>query len=405
MTEPGRRPLDGVRVLDLADEALAYGGRLLADLGAEVVLVEPPGGSPLRRRPPLAPAPDGGHVSLWWAFMAAGKRSVTLDTAHPASRPLLDGLVEHADVLLTTASRLEAPERGLDPARLLEVNPRLVVSSVTPFGLTGPHRDLAGSDLVGWATSGILPANGDPDRAPLAPAGGLSHLPAALDGTIAALLALRAARRDGAGQLCDISVQEATIGVGMEVSLLQFLDGGFAMPRTGPRRPFPPIGHYPASDGPVAIVAYMPEHWDALAAWVAEETGVREILLDTFKGTPMARGPYAEVLDGWLSDLTRRYTKQEFFREAQARGIPTAPVNSAGDVVADPHLDAVGAWVTVDHPDLGPVRYPRGPFRVDDLPPRVGPPPAPGADNRALYVDELGIDADHLAALHAVGAV
>lgn len=404
MSEPGRPPLEGVRVLDLADESLAYGGRLLADLGADVVLIEPPGGSRLRRRPPLAAA-DGRDVSLWWAFMATGKRSVTLDLTHPASRPVLDRLAEHADMALTTASRLDAPERGLDPDRLLEVNPRLVVSSVTPFGLTGPHRDLAGSDLVGWATSGILPANGDPDRAPLAPAGNLSYLPAALDATIGALLALRAARRDGAGQVCDVSVQEATIGVGMEVSLLQFLDGGFAMPRTGPRRPFPPIGHYPASDGPVAIVAYMPEHWDALAAWVAEETGVSEILLDTFKGTPMARGPYAEVLDGWLSDLTRRYSKQEFFREAQARGIPAAPVYTASDVAADPHLETVGAWVTVDHPDLGTIRYPRGPFRIDDIEPRVFMPPAPGAHNRAVYVDELGIDADHVAALQATGVV
>ena len=110
------------------------------------------------------------------------------------------------------------------------------------------------------------------------------------------------------------------------------------------RRATPPIGQYRTTDGAVSIVGYQPWQWDALASWIAEETGNDVITLDTFGGTPAARAPYVEAIDAWIEELTTRYTKQEFFEEAQRRGIPVAPVNSIADLLADPHLEATQAW-------------------------------------------------------------
>jgi benzylsuccinate CoA-transferase BbsE subunit len=383
--------LAGLRVLDLAGEAAAYTGRVLADLGADVVLVEPPGGAEARRTPPIVTAPDGRVVSAHFAYMAAGKRSVTVDLTTARGRDLFGVLVERSDALVTTAAVGEMEALGLDFASLRVRNPRLVYTSVTPFGLTGPRRRWQGGDLVGWASSGALPSIGDPDRAPLAPGGGLAHLTAALNaamGTMAALVARDATER---GQLVDISVQEATISVAMEVSPLVVLEGGFTQRRTGRRKEAGPIGHYATSDGAVSIVAYMPEHWRALAEWVAEETGVEEILSDEFAGTPIARVHYADLVDVWIEGLTTRYTKQVFFEEAQRRGITVGPVNSASDVLEDAHLHATGGWSDYESPDAGRLRVPTPPIHVDGAVATVGDVPRPGEHNQAILVDELGL--------------
>jgi benzylsuccinate CoA-transferase BbsE subunit len=383
--------LADVRVLDLAGEAVAYTGRMLADLGADVVLVEPPGGSGARRAPPLVTLPDGRVVSAHFAYMAAGKRSVTIDLGNNDGRERFVALAERSDALVTTAGVGEMEQLGLDYDALRAHNSRLVYTSVTPFGLTGPRRRWQGGDLVGWASSGALPSIGDPDRAPLAPGGGLAHMTAALNaamGTVAALLARDAT---GRGQLVDISVQEATISVAMEVSPLVVLEGGFTQQRTGRRKDAGPIGHYATSDGAVSIVAYMPEHWRSLAEWVAEETGVDEITSDEFAGTPIARIHYAGLVDAWIEGLTTRYTKQAFFEEAQRRGITVAPVNSAGDVLEDAHLRSTDGFSDYDAPGVGRLRVPVPPTHLDGGTALVGDVPRPGEHDRAILVEELGV--------------
>ena len=158
--------LDDVRVLDLAGEATAQAGRMLADLGGDVVLVESPDDPPSRRRPPLATTPSGEIASAHFTYTAAGKRSVTIDLAHPRGQTLFRQLVGVSDVLLTDAAVGEMEAIGLGYDALRTLHPGLVYTSVTPFGLTGPRRRWRGSDLVGWAASGAMPAIGDADRAP-----------------------------------------------------------------------------------------------------------------------------------------------------------------------------------------------------------------------------------------------
>jgi crotonobetainyl-CoA:carnitine CoA-transferase CaiB-like acyl-CoA transferase len=164
-------------------------------------------------------------------------------------------------------------------------------------------------------------------------------------------------------------------------------------------------GLFPVRDGMVEIVPALPAQWDAVAAWIEEELGVEEARSDVFRGSSLDRVPYHELIETWTLDLCSRYTKQEFFVEAQRRRIPCGPVNNAADVLEDPQLDAVGAWVEVEHPDTGSVRLPRGPVRFDGEPTTVGPIPGLGADTDAILRDVLGRDETEISALRASGAV
>lgn len=397
--------LADVRVLDLAGEATAHAGRMLADLGADVVLVEAPRDSPARRRPPLATTPSGDVVSAHFAYTAAGKRSVTIDLGVTPGQDLFRRLVGASDVLLTDAAVGEMEMLGLGYESLHALHPELVYTSLTPFGLTGPRRRWRGSDLVGWATSGAMPSIGDADRAPLAPGGGLAHTAGALNAAMGTVAALMARDDIGTGQLVDISGQEATMSVAMEVSPMVVLEGGFDQRRTGKRKEGGPLGHYATRDGAVSIVAYMPEHWRILAEWVHDETGVEEILAEELAGTPITRSPYAEVIDLWIEGLTTRYTKQAFFEEAQRRGITVAPVNSASDVLDDEQLRATAGWRACEEPGSGTLHVPTPPFHVDGTTAAVADVPALGEHNREVFAGLLGLTDEEIVALQTDGVI
>jgi crotonobetainyl-CoA:carnitine CoA-transferase CaiB-like acyl-CoA transferase len=391
-------PLLGpVRVLDLSSGAAAYCGRLLADFGADVVLIEPPGGSPARRA-------AAGSMSAAFAFTSAGKRSVTLELGHPDGLDLFLQLADRADVVVSTAAPGELEGRGAGHRELLARNPGLVFASITPYGLRGPRRSWRGSDLTAWASSGALPVYGDPDRAPLTPREGLALSAGALNAAMGIVLALAAREGSGRGQLVDISLQEAVLSVAQEVSPVLALDNGRLPRRAGKRRRTPPMGQYRAADGAVMIVAYTPWQWQALAEWISEETGTGEVLSERYAGTPADRGPYVDELDGWIEDLTMRYRKQEFAEEGQRRGIPVSPVNSVADLLADPHLAATGSWISVPSPD-GPIRMPAPALSVDGAPLAVGAIPAAGAATAELLTAELGLGHLELARLRQSGAV
>ena len=391
-------PLLGpVRVLDLSSGPLSYCGRMLADLGADVVLIEPPDGSPARTA-------AAGSMSADFAFTSAGKRSITLGLGHRDGLALFLRLAGRADVVISTAAPGELESRGAGHLELLARNPGLVFASITPYGLHGPRRSWRGSDLTAWASSGALPVYGDPDRAPLTPREGLALSAGALNAAMGIVLALAARDGSGRGQLVDISLQEAVLSVAQEVSPTLALDNGKLPRRAGKRRRTPPMGQYRAADGAVMIVAFTPWQWQALAEWISDETGTGEVRSERYAGTPSDRGPYVDELDGWIEDLTGRYGKQEFAEEAQRRGIPVCPVNTVADLLTDPHLAATGSWISVPSPD-GAVRMPALALTVDGAPLAVGAIPAAGEHTAAILAADLGLDQQELSRLRQTGAV
>jgi crotonobetainyl-CoA:carnitine CoA-transferase CaiB-like acyl-CoA transferase len=397
------RLLGGVRVLDLAGVRGAQAGRILADLGADVVMIEPPDGGEPRRAAPLVRTAAGVDVSPHFVYMSAGKRSVTLDIAPPQGYALFSDLVRIADVVIVTESSDSLRARRLDFGSLSALNERLIYASLTPFGASGPRRRWQGSDLVAWAASGGLGVLGDPDRRPLAPGGALAYAAGSLNLAAGTVLALAARRRSGKGQMVDVSLQEAVLSVTMESGPFFPLEGA-VQTRLGARRG-PAQGQFPTRDGFVELLPFMPGQWDALAEWITEELEIREATMDTFKGSVMVRVPYADLIEAWVSQLTSRYTKQAFFVEAQRRGIPCGPVNDPSDLLSDPQLEAVDGWVHGEIPGVGPARWPRPPLRFSGESMDTGRVPGLGEHNRSVYGGELGLTDDRLDELRAAGVI
>ena len=365
-------PWAGLRVVELSGLTGAYATRMWAALGADVVVAEPADGHLLRHLPPFAPGPDGSETSLWWAFFGQGKQSVVAPPGSAARAELL----ATADVVIA----------DVDPAsdEPTLAHDRQVVVAVSPFGLTGPRRGWKGSELVAWASAGIAFTIGFPDRAPLCPATPVqfaSHV-TSLFAVNAAMLALRAVRQTGRGQVVDVSMQECCLSLAPETGVALFLDDGLRRVRPGNRRAVTrPWGLYPCADGFVSFLVLQPAHWREMAIWIAEVTGIDGVLDDVFSDLHV-RWEVSDFIDDCTEQLTRPRTKLDLFIEGQRRGIPITPVNTVADLCNDPHLRGAGFWREEQHPDLGPVATAGAPFRVDHDWWHWTPAPALGAGPR-----------------------
>jgi crotonobetainyl-CoA:carnitine CoA-transferase CaiB-like acyl-CoA transferase len=395
----------GLRVLDLTDAKGVYGTKLLADMGADVVRVEPPGGDPLRAHPPFLGGVPGAERSLYWSYMNTSKRSVTLDSSTADGRAILDRLVGTAGIVAVSGERARVLELGVQD--WLREHEGLIISAITPFGLSGPFQDWSGNDFIAWATGGLMFSTGDPDRPPLSPApvAELSHILASYLVTFSALAALRARRRGGAGQLVEVSLQQAVLTASGEAGVSAFADDQELRGRQGSRRPMSaPFGHYLTADGAAAVLALMPAHWDALAAWIHEKTGMEGALDESLRGPAFVRsGDLYDVATFFTEELARLYSKQELFEEAQRRGISVTPVNDPASTAADPQLAHRGYWSELEV-DGQRIRAPGAPVRYSTIPWSPRRAPRAGEHNAEVYA-EIGIDQAELARLRTVEVV
>lgn len=376
---PGTAPampgaLSGLRVLDLADQRGALAGRLLAGLGADVVLLEPGAGSPLRRIPPFFDGGPADERSLFFWFYAAGKRSVACDPAAPGGAAQLDRLAAAADVLVETG-----PPGAMTALR--ERHPHLVVASITPFGQAGPYRDWRSSDLVAQAMGGMLAVSGAADGPPLHSLGLQAYHQASVLAASGIMAALLAREHTGRGQHVDVSLQAAVAASLEHVPGFFHQDGRIAR-RQGTLHwtRFFRVGR--CRDGWVMHCTL--GDWTSLIEWVKadgfgagiDEPGMQE---------PAYRQAHAErifaALDAWAS----RYTVAELYEGAQLRRLPYAAVRPPEALLTDPHLAARGFFVPIEHPALGRrVPFPAAPFRLGDSPWRVAAPPRPGEHTAAV---------------------
>jgi benzylsuccinate CoA-transferase BbsE subunit len=354
--------LTGVRVLDLADQSGALAGRLLAGLGADVVLVEPPGGSPLRRIPPFFDGGDEGERSLFFWFYAAGKRSLVLDRSDPAA---LDRLARHADVVIETGPPGSS-------AALCAAHTRLVVASITPFGQRGPYRDWRASDLVAQAMGGMLAVSGRADGPPLHSLGLQAYHQAGVLAATGILAALLSREQTGRGQHVDVSLQAAV------AASLEHVPGLFHQDGRVPRRQgtlhwtrFFKVGR--CKDGWVLHCTL--GDWTSLIEWVKSDglgAGIDEPEMEN----PPHRQHEAERIFGVLDEWAARYTVDELYEGAQLRRIPYAAVRAPEALLADPHLAERGFFVPIEHPGLGrTVPFPGAPFRLGATPWHISRPP------------------------------
>jgi benzylsuccinate CoA-transferase BbsE subunit len=407
METTGGPALGGRRVLELADEKGVYCGKLLADMGADVIKIERPGGDATRRIPPFvrdAPDPDG---SLFFLYTNTSKRGVTLDVARPEGQDLFRRLARSADLVIETFPPGHLEGLGLGFSSLREAKPDLVVTSITGFGQSGPHRDFAASEIVASALGGSMYVTGEAEDPPVRLAGEQAHVAASVAAAASSLIALHHARVCGRGQHVDISVEEVVVSMTHICGVGKWLDDGIVPRRSGSGLfASVPSGTYPCRDGTVYLMVNRPLHWQALARWIHEATGKREVLDPAFEGPSSKRQPYREFLDLFIRELSSAFTVDAFYHEAQRRHLAVTPLNDAAAVARDGHLAARGFFQEVDHPRLGRLRQPGAPYRHSATPWRVArPAPAVGQHNGEIFGGELGVAEATLRSYRAEGVI
>ncbi|HEY7061122.1 MAG TPA: CoA transferase [Chloroflexota bacterium] len=396
------RLLAGYRVLDLADEAGAYCTLTLVNLGAEVIKVEPPAGCSSRRLPPFAHDQPGPESSLFHLYYGAGKRSITLDLDSPSGQALLRRLAATADALVETALPGVMAGRGLDYAALAEINPRLVYTSLTGFGQTGPRREWLCPEPVLLAMGGVLYQCGEPDGEPCAPPGHFAYGVASSFAALGTLVALFARATTGRGQHVDVSAQEC-VALVTDSGLPKYARTGDVPGREGQAyRLITPGGLYPCKDGYVRIVGGQLRHWRTLVRWMGDPAPLDDPAWDDRDLRNRERARIEEA----IAAFTRRFTRAELFAQGQAAGVPVTPVNTPAEFVESSFVAERGYFAPLTHPLLSTYRAPGAGFHLDGVPvPAAGPAPLLGQDNAAILGGELGLSADELATLAAAGVV
>jgi benzylsuccinate CoA-transferase BbsE subunit len=406
-----RAALSGIRVLDLADNAVAYASRLLADLGAEVIRIEPPHGGALRHAPPLAVTEDG-VASCAHAFWNANKKAITLDLGCADGRRLFGDLVAKSDVVIETFAPGTLAGWGIGYEAMKERNSRIILVSVTPYGQTGPCAKFRATDLTLLAAGGLLSLGGYPEIGPVAVAGEQGHLAAAIFGAVATLKALLEREGTNHGQWLDVSGQEC-IAFALEDAIPEWYLSGSIRRRTGDQAREAGTGVYPCRDGYISMVAGRlgtAKAFKTLVQWIADSgTPGGDTLLDErwqdfkFRQSPEGIAHFAEIFGAFCGSRS----KQELYREGQARQIAIAPVNTVADIVADDQLRANGFFRSLHDEALErDVTLPGPPYRLARTPATLhSAAPNSGEHNRAIYMDELGLSEGDLCALASAGVV
>jgi crotonobetainyl-CoA:carnitine CoA-transferase CaiB-like acyl-CoA transferase len=356
MSETLQLPLGGIRVLDLSGQLGSYCGRLLADLGADVVKVELPEGDVLRHRPPYADDRADPERSLGFAYYHANKRGVVLDYRLPAASAQLAELGANADVvILTPAAR--APVTGFDPGQgsLSWAGPETIVCSITPFGLTGPYRTWRATHLTSHAMSGLMYIQGPVEGPPVVVPGQQLYDHVGTHSAIAILTALRA-RPSAGGQLIDMSAHEVLTGSCFDVYTYT---SSAKVIRRGTR---PEVssgnGIWQCKDGTIEFVASTDKHWFALV----ELLGSPSELSDPAWAHPVVRHPHDQKIVEVMRPLIAAMGREEFVSRGQQLGLPCAFVNTVGQFVADPQPRSRGYFVHGQLAQLGEYELPGEPF-------------------------------------------
>lgn len=405
--------LSPYRVLDLTDERGLLCGKILADLGADVIQIEPPGGSTARAIGPFYQGDIHPEKSLFWWAYAVNKRGITLNLETVDGRRLLERLARGAHFLIESFPPGYLDRLGLGYEAMAKINPELVVVSITPFGQDGPYASYKASDVVGMAMGGLMYLTGDPDRAPVRVGFPQFYLHGAAAGATGAMLAHSARVLTGQGQHVDVSCQQAVARSLAHAPQFWQLEN-LVLKRLGAFRQSAGESrvrvNWRCKDG---YVNFMPggggagsaRSVRALLAWMREE-GVPDEELEAVNWEDLGYGTgRAEVMDKTAAVVGQFFaerTRDELVRQSAQRRVMLFPVATAHDIFTHPQLEARGYFEALPHPELdAAVTYP-GLFVKVEGGGRVGlrrRPPLIGEHNREIYQAELGLTPEDLTTL------
>lgn len=399
----GQPALHGIRVLDLGGERGAFCGKLLADMGADVVKVEHPGGDPGRKVGPFLGGPFHPEKSLSFWYANTSKRGITLDIESGRGQEILRDLSRTADVVLEGFSPGYLRELTLDYEALARVNPRLTVTSISNFGQTGPRRDYASCDIVASALGGQMHVCGDADTPPLTPYGEQASLVASVFGAIGTLMALHHRHTSGRGQHVDISMHECLAGVIEHVNIRHSFEGVVAR-RQGSLHWDNAFRVFPCGDGHVLLSLF--REWDTVVEWLDSEGMAADLKEERWRDPEVRRTQVEHVIDvleGW----TRKHAAGELIERGQRMRLPWAVVHSIRDLKENPQLLERGFFVEVAHPEDGAsFSYPGAPYVASRTPWRIWKrAPLIGEHNEEILVGELGLSPTEITRLRREGII
>ena len=394
------RVLEDVRIIAVEQYGAGpFGSLHLADLGADVIKIEDPrtGGDVGRYVPPFAEGED----SLFFETFNRNKRSLSLDILNPAGRAVFEDLVRVSDAVYSNL-------RGDVPARLRlryedlrDVNPAVVCCSLSAFGMTGPRAAEPGYDYILQGMAGWMSITGEPDGPPTKSGLSLVDYSGGLVAAISLLAGLHAARRDGVGMDCDVSLFDTALGM-LTYPATWHLTGGFEPVRTK-RSAHPsllPFQNFETADGWIVIAAAKEKFWQRLV----EAIGRPELATDERSATFAARDANREELLEILDAAFRSQTSEHWLRVLGEAGVPCGPVNDVAGAMAEPQTVARDMVVETEHPRFGVVRQVASPVRVGEETPAYRRAPLRNEDAPAVLEELLGYDAARIAELTDAGA-
>ena len=392
-------PLAGIRVLDFTRVLAGPAASLaLADLGAEVIKVEPPGtGDETRTFPPIR---DG--ESHYFLGVNRGKRSIVLDLKSAEGLAVARDLAAKCDIVVENYRPGVMDRLGLGYEALSADNPGLIYCAISGYGMTGPLRDRPSFDIVLQAMSGALSVNGEPGMLPTKLGIPLGDLVGGINGPIAILAALHERHATGRGRLIDISLMDGMLGLLGYVAQLAFFTGEDPQPQGSQHANLVPYGIFPASDGSIVIACLTNAFWARIIAALELPVSADDPRYDTLLKRREARGE----VNAMITEVTANRTVADLVALCTEHEVPHAPILGVTEALAQPQAQARGMVVEVEHASLGPVPIVNRPFRFADAEqPAPTAPPVLGQHTDAILAEVLGLDEARIAELRASGAV
>jgi CoA:oxalate CoA-transferase len=379
---------------------------LFADLGAEVIKVEPPGGEIIRDNPPLVKEGENGphdrSRSGYFLTLNRNKYGITLNLKDPRAVEILKGLVKISDVVLENHAPGVMERLGIDYPALREVNPRIIMAGISGFGQWGPDSKRIAFDHLAQATSGVMSITGHPNSPPVKVGTSLGDVNAAVHAAFAIMAALWYREKTGTGQYIDISMQEAMVSI-LEGAIVRWTVGGELLTPIGSHNPHDaPMGAYRCKDGYIIIATVGDEHWQRFCRAI----GRPEWLEDPRYQTKRQRCDRKYILAEEIEKITADYTVEEVGEMMDRERVANSPILTIDQVVDDPHLKARGYFLEVEHPIIGRAKIPGMPFKLSETPGGVEhPSPLVGEHNERILGKYLGMSRDEIDRLREEGVL
>ena len=392
-------PLAGIRVLELGSLiAGPFCAKTLADFGAEVVKIEPPGdGDPLRRWRRMR-----NGVSLWWHVQSRNKKSVTCDLRRPEGQEIARRLARRSQIVIENfrPGALEKWNLGWDV--LSRENPELILVRISGYGQSGPYRERPGFAAIAEAMGGLRYVNGFPDRPPARPNLSVGDTLASLHGVIGALLALHHVKSGGKGQVVDVALYESVFNV-MESLLPEYDAQGYVRERSGSALPgIAPSNLYPCSDGAYVLIA---GNADSLYRRLMTAIGREDLRDDPALAKNDGRAAQMERIDAAIAQWTSRRTQEDVLKEMQIAEVPAGRIYSAADIAADPHFAARGMLVDTIAGDGEPLKVPGVVPKLEGTPGALRTPAPKLGEHTEEVLREIGFTSTQIGDLRKKNAI